>query len=113
MPDRTRPFTGHLVALFTAIALTAPVAGGAAESGGAGRDLTKARCKGCHAEGAAAGTMTPLSKTQRQWERFFEKEQHEKKAPGTWKQITPRELEQIRQYLLDHAADSPHPETCG
>lgn len=78
-----------------------------------GRELTKAKCKSCHAEGAAAGTMTPLSKTQRQWERFFEKEQHEKKAPGTWKQIAPRELEQIRRYLIDHAADSPQPETCG
>ena len=78
-----------------------------------GRELTKAKCKGCHADGSAAGTMTPLSKTQRQWERFFEKEQHEKKAPGTWKQIAPKELEQIRHYLINHAADSPQPETCG
>ena len=78
-----------------------------------GRELTKAKCKSCHVEGAAAGTMTPLSKTQRQWERFFEKEQHEKKAPGTWKGISPQELEKIRQYLINHAADSPQPETCG
>jgi len=99
-----------LVPILTALTLmAAPMAFGA----DSGRELTKAKCKGCHGEGAAAGTMTPLSKTQRQWERFFEKEQHEKKAPGTWQQIAPRELEQIRQYLIDHAADSPHPETCG
>ena len=79
----------------------------------AGRVLTKEKCKTCHVSQAKAGTMTPLSKTQKQWERFFEKEQHEKKASGAWKQITPRELEQIRRYLIDHAADSPHPETCG
>lgn len=85
----------------------------AANGGDAGRSLTKAKCKVCHAEGSAAGTMTPLSKTQRQWERFFEKQQHEKKAPGAYQQIDPKELELIRQYLLKHAADSPHPETCG
>lgn len=78
-----------------------------------GRELTKSKCKGCHVEGAAAGTMTPLSKTQSQWERFFEKAQHEKTAPGTWKDISPAELEKIRRYLINHAADSPHPETCG
>ena len=103
---RLVPLASILVAFAV---LAAPLAFGA----DSGRDLTKAKCKGCHGEGAAAGTMTPLSKTQRQWERFFEKEQHEKKAPGTWQQITPRELEQIRQYLIEHAADSPHPETCG
>lgn len=99
-----------LASILTVVTLlVAPLAFGADP----GRELTKAKCKSCHAEGAAAGTMTPLSKTQRQWERFFEKEQHEKKAPGTWKQITPKELEQIRQYLIEHAADSPRPETCG
>lgn len=84
-----------------------------AESGNAGRDLTRTKCKTCHVSQAQGGTMTPLSKTQKQWERFFEKQQHDKKSPGAWKQITPRELEQIRRYLIDHAADSPHPETCG
>lgn len=78
-----------------------------------GRALTKAKCKKCHEEGSKAGTMTPLSKTQRQWERFFEKAQHEKAAPGTWGGISPVELEKIRRYLLNHAADSPQPETCG
>lgn len=78
-----------------------------------GRELTRGKCKACHAEGSRAGTVTPLSKTQKQWERFFDKGQHEKKAPGVWKGISPGELEQIRRYLIEHAADSPHPETCG
>jgi hypothetical protein len=81
--------------------------------GADGRELTKSKCKVCHAEGSKAGTVTPLSKTQKQWERFFDKGQHEKKAPGVWKGISPGELEQIRRYLIEHAADSPHPETCG
>lgn len=98
-----------LTALLNLAAVPALAAGGA----DAGRELTKARCKGCHIEGSKAGTMTPLSRTQRQWERFFEKAQHEKKAPGSLQQINPKELEQIRRYLIDHAADSPQPETCG
>lgn len=110
------PYRSRTTLLTTVAALTLMIAASlsfGAEAGGDGRTLTKAKCKGCHAEGATAGTMTPLSKTQRQWERFFDKEQHEKKAPGQWKGITPRELEQIRAYLIEHAADSPHPETCG
>lgn len=100
-------------AMVTTILLFATSTVFGAEAGGPGRDLTRTKCKACHASQAKAGTMTPLSKTQMQWERFFEKQQHEKKAPEAWKQITPKELEQIRRYLIDHAADSPHPETCG
>lgn len=109
---RSRCFA-TLATILAAVALLAVPGAFGAEANGPGRQLTKAKCKSCHTEGAAGGTMTPLSKTQRQWERFFEKSQHEKKAPGAWKQIAPGELEQIRQYLLDHAADSPQPETCG
>lgn len=102
-----------LATTLTAIALLVIPSAFAAEASGPGRVLTKAKCKSCHTEGAAGGTMTPLSRTQKQWERFFEKSQHEKKVPGAWKQIAPGELEQIRQYLINHAADSPQPETCG
>lgn len=109
----SRCFTAPTACLAAILLLAAAPSAFAAESGGPGRDLTKDKCKGCHSAGAPAGTMTPLSKTQRQWERFFEKAQHEKKAPGTWKQISPGELEQIRRYLIEHAADSPQPETCG
>jgi cytochrome c5 len=97
----------------TLVLLLAAPAVFAADASGPGRDLTKAKCKSCHYEGSTAGTMTPLSKTQKQWERFFEKSQHEKKAPGKLQGITDKEMELIREYLFNHSADSPHPETCG
>ncbi|MHB8709115.1 MAG: c-type cytochrome [Desulfuromonadales bacterium] len=109
---RSRCFAPLATALAATALLVVPPAI-AADTGGPGRVMTRTKCKGCHVEGATAGTVTPLSKTQRQWERFFEKGQHEKKAPGAFKQMAPKELEQIRQYLIDHAADSPQPETCG
>lgn len=98
------------IVLLTTGAVHAAIEGGDA---GRGRVLTKEKCKYCHMTGAEGGTMTPLSKTQQQWERFYAKDKHNKLAPGAWDHIDPNELIDIMQFLYDHAADSPHPETCG
>ena len=76
-----------------------------------GRELGIELCLPCHIQGAEAGTMRPISKTQRQWERFFEKERHEKIAPGVWDDYTEQNLKDILQFLYDHAADSDQPST--
>ena len=78
-----------------------------------GKELAIQKCKHCHITGAEGGTMTPLSKTQRQWERFYTKDKHNKLASGTWGQINQQELLDIMQFMYDHAADSPQPATCG
>ena len=95
--------------------LMAAFAQAAIEGGNAkrGKELAKEKCKHCHITGAEGGTMTPLSKTQRQWERFYTKDKHNKLAPGTWGQINQQELLDIMQFMYDHAADSPQPATCG
>jgi len=95
--------------LATAVALAA-IEGGDAKRG---KELALEKCKYCHVTGAEGGTMTPLSKTQRQWERFYVKDKHNQLAPGTWDQINPNELLDIMQFMYDHAADSPQPLTCG
>ena len=78
-----------------------------------GKELAKARCKHCHIQGAEAGTMTALSKTRQQWERFFNKRRHNKIAPGAWDPFTDKELKDILQFMYNHAADSDQPATCG
>lgn len=88
----------------------AAIEGGDADKGKA---LAKEKCKFCHVTGADGGTMTPLSKTQKQWERFFDKDRHNKLAPGAWDKISEAELKDIMQFMYDHAADSPQPQTCG
>ena len=95
--------------------LMANTAQAAIEGGDAqkGKDLAKEKCKYCHVTGADGGTMTPLSKTQRQWERFYKKDKHNKLAPGAWDKIDTNELLDIMQFMYDHAADSPQPATCG
>jgi hypothetical protein len=99
-----------IIGLVTISVAQAAIEGGDAKKG---KILAKEKCKYCHVAGAEGGTITPLSKTQRQWERFYSKDKHNKKAPGTWDKINPNELTDIMQFMYDHAADSPQPATCG
>lgn len=77
-----------------------------------GMALYKEHCKACHIAGKQGGALTPISKTQAQWLRFFDKNRH-RKQPGAWSNIPAEDLQDIRQWLHDHAADSDRPETCG
>lgn len=77
-----------------------------------GKYLYKKSCKACHVEGAEGGALTPLNKTQAQWDRFFEKDKHSAKA-SAWSDLSEQDLLDIQQFLFDHAADSDQPETCG
>ena len=51
------------------------------------------------------------SKAIKQWERVFKKE-HKMKKLGIDKLSTDEKAE-LKKYLLDHAADSDHPEAAG
>jgi cytochrome c2 len=77
-----------------------------------GKFLFKKSCKECHSSGAAGGELSPLSKTQAQWDRFFETDKHSKN-PDAVKDISPADMKDIQQFLFDHAADSDQPQTCG
>ncbi len=75
-----------------------------------GKHLFKKNCKTCHDTGGEGGALTPLAKTMSQWDRFFKKQDH----PGDlFKSMSEKDLKDINQFLYDHAADSPSPETCG
>ena len=79
-----------------------------------GKFYFKKNCKSCHVKGGEAMELTPLSKTQAQWKKFFEAGKHGKPAvPMTPKLVTPEQLLDIRTFLINHASDSPQPETCG
>lgn len=75
-----------------------------------GKYLFKKTCKACHSENGAGGDLTPMSKTQAQWDRFFKKKKHN---PDGFKDVSDKDLKDIQQFLFDHAADSPQPQTCG
>ncbi len=87
-----------------------------------GQDLYKEYCKPCHMEDSDAGEYTPMTLIMDQWDRFFD----EKYVPSHEKVLDPAhddtpvtdvisddDLETIRDWVVDHAADSEHPMTCG
>ena len=76
-----------------------------------GKYYFKKTCKACHAEGKSR-VVTPLSKTQTQWKQFFQSGKH-KGEPISPKLGTPQQMLDIKTFLVNHASDSPQPETCG
>jgi predicted ATPase len=81
-----------------------------------GKTIYKTTCKTCHSKNAEAKELTPISKTIAQWERFFGKgiESCLKRVETkTGKKLTAAEIEDMKFFLVSHAADSDRPETCG
>lgn len=88
----------------------------------AGQDAFRDHCKSCHMEESANGEYTPMTLISDQWIRFFERK-YERKHKGVLdpahgnrpvtEVIDPELLELIKNFAIEHAADSEHPMTCG
>lgn len=101
-------------ALVLGFALAGPVAGGEGEgSSKQGKFLFRSKCKECHWPDREGGEVTPITFTQQQWKDFFDKNKHKRKKDVWGEKFTAEELVHIRTYLIEHASDSPQPETCG
>lgn len=77
-----------------------------------GKYLWKKNCKTCHVEGQEGGKLSPSSKTQKQWNTFFETS-HEGPIQEKCLKYSKGDLHDIQHYMSDHAMDSDQPETCG
>ena len=78
-----------------------------------GRFYLRQTCKECHTKGAAGGEVTPLNKTMEQWRAYFAKGTHNHGKEPLSKYLPPEQLLDASAFLVNHAADSPQPETCG
>lgn len=86
-----------------------------------GQRLFREHCRHCHDRGSANGKYTPMTLIQAQWERFFDRKYERKHrkvmdekyggVPVT-EAISPEVLEKIRDFSIDHAADTDQPMTC-
>jgi len=78
-----------------------------------GRFYFRQTCKECHTKGAAGGEITPLNKTMAQWRAYFAKGTHNHGKEPLSKYLPADQLLDASTFLIQHAADSPQPETCG
>ena len=87
-----------------------------------GQRLFREHCRHCHDKGSPHGKYTPMTLIQAQWERFFDRKYERKHrkviddkfggVPVT-EAISAEDLEKIRNFSIDHAADTDQPMTCG
>jgi cytochrome c5 len=108
MKNVVKLFACFALVIFAATAVLAAQGGNPKK----GKYLYKKECRVCHDDGGEGGKLTPMTKTQAQWNRFFDKDKHKAK-PEALKKFSDQDLKDIQQYLFDHAADSDQPETCG
>jgi len=104
------PNTVKLLALIAALTLPLAAEGG---SDTKGKFFFKKTCKTCHAPGGSAKEVTPLSKTQAQWKAYFAAGKHKKGAEKLDTVLKPEQVKDVQTFLVNHASDSPQPETCG
>src|SRR5215467_7219321 len=101
-----------MAAALVAVAFGA-TAGPAKGNEGKGRYYFRQTCKDCHTKGAKGGEVTPLTKTMAQWRTYFTKGKHAGTADALGKLLAEDQLRDVETFLVNHAADSPQPETCG
>jgi cytochrome c5 len=102
-------WTGTFVAII-AVSAALAFAGGSENKG---KFNFKKTCKPCHTKGAPGSEVTPLTKTQEQWQRYFKNGTHNKGTEKLSTVMAPEQLVDVQTFLVNHAADSPQPETCG
>ena len=73
-----------------------------------GEALFLEKCSSCHKDGGEAEAFAPVLYAAIQWERYFDKNKHKRKKDIS-ALVTEDELSIIKQYLIDHAADSAQP----
>ncbi len=77
-----------------------------------GETLFMTKCGSCHKAGGEVKTFAPVKYASSQWKRFFKRNKHKRKK-DIGDLFTAGELELIKEYLMDHAADSDRPIAAG
>jgi mono/diheme cytochrome c family protein len=70
------------------------------------------KCGSCHKVGGEAAVFAPTKYASTQWERYFARDKHKRKKDIS-ADYTESELNAVKRYLVNHAADSDQPEAVG
>jgi len=74
-----------------------------------GKELFVQKCLNCHKSGGSASVVKPVKYASTQWGRFFDKQKHTEKKDISG-QLSQPDIDEIKNYLIQHAADSDQPE---
>lgn len=116
--NRRPAFLFLTLAAFAVLAVTSSARG----AGRSGQELFKDTCKSCHLPDSPNGEYTPMSLIQDQWREFFAEQwvpAHENLTDPAHdgrkvlELLAPEEFELLRDWTIEHAADSENPMTCG
>jgi len=87
--------------------------GGEKGNGRKGKYLFRKNCRSCHVESGSAKELSPISKTQAEWQAAFAKDAFKHLSCSVeWEKRNEKDLLDIYTYMHDHAFDSPSPLTC-
>ena len=76
-----------------------------------GKYLFRKNCRTCHVEGGDAKELSPISKTQADWQKAFDNYK-QVKCVATWDKLSDKDRNDMFAYLHGHAFDSPSPAKC-
>ena len=85
----------------------------AADKGNArkGKYLFRKNCRTCHVDGGSAKALSPIDKTQAQWDEVFA-QLGSLKCSQEWAKLSEKDKTDIYAHLWGHAFDSPSPAKC-
>jgi len=95
--------------LFCSIGIV--MAGGKKGNARKGKYLFRKNCRTCHIEGGSAKEISPISKTQEEWQKVFDN-QAKLKCKDEWAKRSEKDIKDIYAHLHGHAFDSPSPAKC-
>ena len=76
-----------------------------------GKYLYRKNCRTCHINGGSAGELSPVSKTQAEWDKVFAGVD-QLQCKEQWAQLSAKDRADIYAHLWGHASDSPMPAKC-
>ena len=99
-----------LVMVFLIASLGFALAGGKGNAR-KGKYLFRKNCRTCHVDGGTAKELSPISKTQAEWEQVFA-QCNQLQCKDVWAKMSEKDVQDMYAHLHGHAYDSPSPAKC-
>ena len=78
-----------------------------------GKAIYITKCGSCHKSGGEAKIFAPTKYASSQWKRFFKRKKHKRRYKDISSLVSKKDINVVKEYLVQHAADSDQPEAVG